>query len=180
MSRECLLARLKFWFTTEQKALSCDSSCRQDCGHYWKTLMVSYQGSEGEKPCLVWSTLWGSLEDCRIRIRANTRVLVTLLCPIPSLLLFVFAKLEESLTKAGITELCQLLCSLSLIFFHPLLNAMKICSSYLLGNYQVSNSSSLRQRLPAKGNWNVAICLYCTTGASHQMSSERTWKKKCW
>lgn len=140
LSKECLLASLKFWFTNAQKAfwqkaLSWYSPCRQDCESYWETLWVSCHGSEAEKPYLVWSTLWASLEDCRMRTSADTRVPVTLSCPIPSLLLFVFVKLVDFLTKAGsVTELRELLCSLPLSFFHNLLNAMKICFLYLQGN----------------------------------------------
>lgn len=140
LSRECLLASLTFWFTNAQKAfwqkaLSWHSPCRQDCGSYWETLWVSCHGSEAEKPDLVWATLWGSLEDCRMRTSADTRIIVTLSCPIPLLLLFVFVKLVDFLTKAGVvTELCELLCSLSLCFFHNLLNAMKICFLCFLRN----------------------------------------------
>lgn len=148
-------------------------------GSYWETLRVSCQGSEGEKPRLVWSTLWGSLEDCRMRTSANTRVLVTLSCPIPSLLLFVLVKLVEFLTKAGVTELWELLCSLSLNFFQSPQCNEDLFLVFAGEHHQVFNSSSLRQRLPAQSNWNVATCLYCITGATQQRSSEDTWKKNC-
>lgn len=145
LSRECLLSRLKFWFTNTQKALwqkalSCHSPCRHRS--YWETLRVSCQGSEGEKPPLVWSTLWGSLEDCRMRTSANTRVLVTLSCPILSLLLFVLVKRVEFLTKADVTELWEFCVHFPSIFFHSPLNAMKICFLYFLGN---TTKSSIHQ-----------------------------------
>lgn len=142
-------------------------------GSYWETLRVSCQGSEGEKPRLVWSTLWGSLEDCRMRTSANTRVLVTLSYPIPSLLLFVWVKLAEFLTKAGDTELWELLCSLS----HNLLNAMKICFLYLLGN---TIKSSVHQVWGRDYLQRVTEMLLPVYIATHQMLSEGTWKKNCW
>lgn len=93
--------------------------------HVLGNSMDELPGLRGWKTSLGVEPLWGSLEGCRRRTSADTRVLVTLSCPIPSLLLFVFVKLLEFLTKAGVTELCELLCSLSLNFFDNLLNATK-------------------------------------------------------
>lgn len=92
----------------------------------------------------------------------------------------MFVKIVVFVTKAGsITGLCELLCSLCPSFFPQHLRRIWCIEDDLFLEFagkhrRLCNSSSLRQRIPAQGSWNIAAQLYCITGGTYQISSECT------
>lgn len=83
----------------------------------------------------LWKTVgWGQVQ--------TQEYLLPFYVPFPLCSCLLLRNLRIFLTKAGVTELCQLLCSLSLNFLHNLLNAMKSCFSCLLRN---TTKSSIHQ-----------------------------------